>query len=40
MIRNILGTTQIGPVQDVFVSEDQDSLCIDIEVSSPLHNTA
>ena len=40
MLRNIPGTTNICPVLDVFVSGDQGLLCIDIEVSSPVHNTA
>ena len=37
---NIAGTTEIGPVQDVFVSNGQGPLCIDIEVSLSVHNTA
>ena len=39
-VRNITRTTNIGPVLDVVVSKDQGLLCIDIEVSSPVHNTA
>ena len=39
-IRNIIGTTKIGPVLDVFVSKDPCLLCIDVEVSSPVHDTA
>ena len=31
--------TKVGPVLDVFVSEAQGLMCIDIEVSSPVHNT-
>ena len=38
--RNIPGRTKIGPVLDVFVSEDQGLMCIDIELSSPVQNTA
>ena len=33
-------TTPIGPFVDVFVSEDQSLLCIDIEVWSPVHDAA
>ena len=34
--RNIPGRTKIGPVLDVFVSEDQGLMCIEIELSSPV----
>ena len=34
MMGNIPGTTEIGPFLNVFVSEDQGLLCIDIDVSS------
>ena len=40
IIRNIPGTTKIGPVLDVFVLKDPCLLCIDVEVSSPVHDTA
>ena len=40
MTQNILERKKHGPVPDVFVSEDQGLLCIDIEVSSPMCNTA
>ena len=33
-MRNIPGTTKIGPVLDVFVQKDEGLLCIDMEVSS------
>ena len=39
-LRKIPGTTKIRPVLEVFVSEDQGLLCIDVEVSSPLHGNA
>ena len=38
--KNIPGKTQIGPVLDIFVLEDEGPLCIDTEVSSPGHDTA
>ena len=36
----INGTTRIGSVLDVFATEYQGLLCIDIEETSPLHDTA
>ena len=33
-IKTYPGTTKIGPILDVFVSEDQGLLCVDIEVSA------
>ena len=38
--KNIPGKTQICPVLDIFVLEDEGLLCIDPEVSSPGHDTA
>ena len=35
MTRNMPGTTEIGPVFDIFVSGDHGPLSIDIEASSP-----
>ena len=38
IMRVILGGSNIGPVQDVFVSEDQGLKSIEIKVSSPSEN--
>ena len=40
MIRNHPGTSHIGPVLDVVVSEDQGVFSTEKDVSSPLHGTA
>ena len=40
MVRKFFGRAKICSVLDVFVSDDQGFMCIDIEASSPVHNTA
>ena len=40
MMRNILETTTCAPIPDVFVSEDQVLIFIDLKTSSPLRGTA
>ena len=34
-LNNLAGKSEIGPVSDVFVSEDQGLMCMEIKVPSP-----